>query len=119
MSNVRSKTSKKGLAIQRIASMRKCVSCSIVIPRICDVIHGNTLPKVINKIILSYVNAEQPIGYVMLHRPSRRHHHVTCIECHENMVDNVLTKRTETMICPCKECCVCVRVLDIHQNTLD
>jgi hypothetical protein len=113
----RSKTSKKGLSIQRDASLRECISCQIPILSIIDLFKISPLPSVVNDIITGYlVNASQPIGYVQLHRPTRRRHHVVCIACHENLTNEALNSGSETIKCPCEKCGVDVRILDVSQN---
>jgi hypothetical protein len=120
---VRSKNNKKNLGEQKFKSLRTCCMCSIAIPSVIDVLReSQALIPVLGDVVASFLEyPNNPIGYISMHKNTRRRHHVVCIKCHENMTDVRLSATIPDYItiCPHTMCCKELVILDTEQNVVD
>ena len=123
----KSKTQKKDLSKQKKISMSICARCYVDIPNLSDVFDKFTkLPTVVSKLIIDYfVLGDQRIGYVLLHKPTRRRKHILCVNCTEKYIDHALNayipqRRVSVSIpCPYFECARKIDVLNISKNLIE
>lgn len=123
----KSKTQKKDLSKQMKISMSVCARCYVDIPKLSDVFDKFTsLPTVISKLIINYFELDdQRIGYVLLHKPTRRRKHILCVDCTEKHIDHALNtyipqRRVSVSIpCPYFGCDRKIDVLNISQNLIE
>jgi transglutaminase/protease-like cytokinesis protein 3 len=103
---IRTSTQKSGSSVRRSLTMGQCVTCAVAIIRVSQVIMSNAqLPPVISTLITEYFdNRDQYIGYVLLHKRSRRCVHVLCNDCYETTLDLSLSSYKIWIKCPHPRC---------------
>lgn len=116
-----SKTQRKGLGVTKLDSCGVCCRCRNPIPKVKDEIaeHSQLLPELVDMVTGFYECPKPYIGYVMLHPPTRRRNHVVCLECHAAMVDEKLNNYQTITVCPERNCCRRVDIIEVEQNKVD
>jgi hypothetical protein len=117
---IKTSTQKKGGSIRRSITSGICVVCLSSIDKISNVIMDQTnLPPVISNLITKYFeDNDQYIGYVLLHRRSRRCIHVSCIVCWENILNDALNNSKIFINCIHARCNQFVHVTGIDQSII-
>jgi hypothetical protein len=113
---IRTSTQKSGSSVRRSITMGQCITCAVAINKVYQVIMSNAqLPPVISTLITKYFdNGDQYIGYVLLHRKSRRCVHVLCCDCYETALDLSLNSYKISIECPHPRCKRAVYLTDLY-----
>lgn len=117
---VKTSTKKRGSSIRRSITAGNCVVCSTNIDRISKVIMYQTkLPSVISNLITKYFEEkDQYIGYVLLHKKSRRCTHVACIKCWEHILHHALTNGNIFIDCVHAKCTQFIHISKIDLSVI-
>ena len=117
---IRTSTKKRGGSIRRAITMGQCILCTTVTTRISRVIERySSLPPVISSLVSSYFDSgDQFIGYVQLHKRSRRCVHVLCTGCYETSLDVALNSYKRWIQCPHARCFQYVYLTHIYPHCL-
>jgi hypothetical protein len=104
---VRTKNQKNHNQMKRDTGVKVCVQCDGSVYPISHYLQQSNLPPVLSELVLGYLHKDQPVGYAVVHKPSRRTIHVVCTPCLEDWVNQIfVTGLTECAECPkCRKHC--------------
>jgi hypothetical protein len=92
--------------MQRTATQTVCSLCGSKFPIAAHVVEDAiSVPLVLAQLIVGY--CDQPdacLGYITMHKSTRRRHHRVCYTCGEKGFDQVLRKGRICSKCPCANC---------------
>lgn len=118
---IKSSTQKNGSSIRLSRTMGQCLVCTTAIDKVSQVIINQTqLPLVMANLITEYFeDNHQYVGYVLLHKKSRRCVHVLCIKCYETIFNTCLIDYTLRIQCPHPKCDKIICITDIGPSLLN